>query len=443
LNGLHAMPQGTTRTPRALLLAALTIAVAIVITPAAALASGPGVTIIGRGLDQPYTLSGDQIAAGGDVPSTSYTKRSRIGVATRVQLSGMSVRSALLRAGINVNAIRRISVSRADGGDLVLSRADLSSPGPFKEGPAVISDSGAATRIFRPVRNERDINARDDVTSFNSVPLLIRVDDATSIPVTATADPTQTRTGRDIKFSAKVASGGPGGYQYHWDFGDGATDEGQTVTHSFDTALDHQVQVTVTGNCANFCQGLDAVTVRVGTPQNGPNAPGATTPGSGTGNPLAPGTGTGTGAGGPGGSGGGDVAGATGEASVQQVLRELERQRQAERAQKRARALAAKRARQRREEADREARRVSPAEVTRPSGLTVTGILLAGQGAVLTGGLPPLKSNEPAGAPKGTQAARGTSIADAPSIPGGVAVALMVMAAGALRERRLVKLRTA
>jgi hypothetical protein len=61
---------------------------------------------------------------------------------------------------------------------------------------------------------------------------------------------------------------------------------------------------------------------------------------------------------------------------------------------------------------------------------------------VLTGGLPPVKA-EPAGSPKGTQAARGTSIDDAPSIPGGIALALMMMAAGALRERRLVKLRTA
>jgi hypothetical protein len=51
--------------------------------------------------------------------------------------------------------------------------------------------------------------------------------------------------------------------------------------------------------------------------------------------------------------------------------------------------------------------------------------------------------SEPAGSPKGQQAARGTSIDAAPSIPGSVALALFVIAAGALRERRLVKLRTA
>jgi hypothetical protein len=131
---------------------------------------------------------------------------------------------------------------------------------------------------------------------------------------------------------------------------------------------------------------------------------------------------------------------------VQEVLRELERQRQAERDKAQARLdAAAKRKRdaaKRRADADRAARRVSPAEVTRPSGLTITGILLAGQGAPLEGGLPPLPST-PAGAPKGEQAARGTSIADTPSVPGGVAVVLLVIGMGALREQRLVKLRTA
>jgi hypothetical protein len=424
----------------ALLAAALSIAFAITIAPAA-LASGPGVTVIGRQLDQPFSLSGDQIAAGADVPSTSFTKRERLGSATRVQLSGMSVASVLARAGVDTSSIRRVAISRVDGGDLVLTRADLSEPSPFKEGPPLITDSGGGTRVFRPVRNSRDLNARDDITTVTSGPLLIRVDDATSIPVSASATPAQVRTGRDVRFTAKVR-GGPPGLTFHWDFGDGSTDEGQTVTHSFDVALDQQVLVTVTGNCATFCQGLDSVSVRVGDPRKGPDAPGATNPGSGSGNPLAPGSGTGTGAGGPGGSGGGDVAGATGEASTQAVVRELARQRAAEKARRDAVVKRQRDAARRRAAADREARRVSPAEVTRPSGVTITGILLAGQGAAISGSLPAPKA-APAGSPKGTQAARGTSIAAAPSIPGSVALAILVIAMGALRERRLVRLRTA
>ncbi len=438
------MPARNRKLPARCALAAAALIVAIAIAPAAALAAGPGVTVIGQGLDQPFTLSGAQIASEGDVQGTTYTRRERIGSATKVTLSGMSVRSVLARAGVNTSSIRKVSISRPNGSDLTLTRADLGSPG-FAEGPALISDNGSTMRVFRPVRNARDLNARDDFTSLSSVPLLLRVDDATSIAVEANASPTEVKTGKDVVFTARVRSGATG-LTYHWEFGDGQSAEGAKVTHSFDVALVKQVQVTVTGSCATFCQGLDSVIVRVGNPPNGPDAPGATNPGSGAGNPQAPGSGTGTGAGGPGGTGGGDVAGATGQASVQEVLRELERQRQAERDKAQARLdAAAKRKRdaaKRKADADRAARRVSPAEVTRPSGLTITGILLAGQGAPLEGGLPPLPST-PAGAPKGEQAARGTSIADTPSVPGGVAVVLLVIGMGALREQRLVKLRTA
>jgi hypothetical protein len=428
-------------------LAAATLSIALAICPAGALAGGPGVTVIGRQIPQPLTLSGDQISAAADVSPRSYTVRQRAGgPTTKVQLGGMSVRSLLQRAGVDPSSIRKIAVSRRDGSDLVLTRADLAEPPPFAEGPAVISDSGGGTRILRPVRNSRDANARDDIISpINAGPLVVRVDDATSLSVTAKASPEQVRAGKDVTFTGSVQSGG-GPFTYHWDFGDGATDEGQRVTHSFDGALDAQVQLTVTGNCSAFCLGVDTVTVRVGNPAPGPNTPGATNPGGGSGNPDAPGSGTGTGAGGPGGSGGGNVAGATGEASVQAVVLELARQRAAAAAKEAARVKNAadrKRARAKRKAAaDRAQRRVSPAEVTRPSGLTVTGVLLQGQGAPLQGGLPPLPST-PAGSPKGVQAARGTNQVDTASVPAGVALALLAISAGALRERRTVKLRVA
>jgi hypothetical protein len=428
-------------------LAAATVSIALAICPAGALAGGPGVTVIGRQIPQPLTLSGDQISAASDVSPRSYTVRERAGGPTqKVQVGGMSVRSLLQRAGVDPSSIRKIAVSRRDGSDLVLTRADLAEPPPFAEGPAVISDSGGGTRILRPVRNSRDANARDDIISpVNAGPLVIRVDDATSLSVTAKASPEQVRAGKDVTFTGSVQSGA-GPFSYHWDFGDGATDEGQRVSHSFDGALDAQVQLTVTGNCSSFCLGVDTVTVRVGNPVPGPNTPGATNPGGGSGNPDAPGSGTGNGAGGPGGSGGGNVAGATGEASVQAVVQELARQRAAAKAKEQARVKNAadrkRAAARRRAAADRAQRRVSPAEVTRPSGLTVTGVLLQGQGAALQGGLPPLPST-PAGSPKGVQAARGTTRVDTATVPAGVALALLVISAGALRERRTVRLRVA
>ncbi|MEA2157501.1 MAG: hypothetical protein QOE11_3641 [Solirubrobacteraceae bacterium] len=430
-------------------LAAATLSIAIALVPAAALASGPGVTVIGRGLDQPLTLSGAEISSGGDVSSTTYTVRSRPGSATKITLSGMSVASVLARAGIDISSIRKVAVSRVDGSDLVLTRADIQSP-PFPEGPAVISDDGSGTRILRPVRNSRDVNARDNIVSVSSGPLVLRVDDATSLSVTAKASPTQVRVGGNVTFTASAPNGG-GGVTYHWDFGDGATDEGPRVTHSFDIAAEAQVQVTAVGSCANYCLGVDTVTVRVGDPNAGPNAPGATNPGSGNGNPQAPGTGTGTGGGGTGGSGGGDTAGATGSASVQEVVRELARQRAAAQAQERERLLAPKRAaaKRKRQAAKRKLQAAEKAAAAQRAAadakagiVQVTGILLSGQGTPISGGLPAL-GGKPSGTPKGPQAARGTNLDNPPSVPAALGLALLVISMGALRERRLVRLRVA
>jgi PKD repeat protein len=432
-------------------LAAAALSFAMAISPAGAFAGGPGVTVIGSQLDTPFTISGDQITQGADVSSRSYTVRATPGAAgTRVQRGGMSVSSLLAQAGINVSAINRIAVSRGDGSDLVLTRADLTDPSRFKDGPPVITDTGSGTRILRPVRNLRDVNARDDVDSPGASPLLIRVDDASSIPVTAHATPLSVRTGKAVTFTA-TAQSSAGGLSYHWDFGDGATAEGRTVTHSFDSALDQQIQVTVTGNCANFCQGLDTVTVRVGNPKPGVNTPGATNPGSGTGNPLAPGNGGGSGEGGQGGSGGGSTPGATGNVDVQAALDKLARSRAADKAKAAAlvkkaadakKAAAAKLRAQRKAAADAAQQAAQPPPPAQPGVTTVTGILLTGQGAPLQGGLPAL-TETPSGSKKGPQAARGTSSPAPPSVPASVALAILVITGGALRERRVVKLRTA
>ena len=71
-------------------------------------------------------------------------------------------------------------------------------------------------------------------------------------------------------------------------------------------------------------------------------------------------------------------------------------------------------------------------------------MLLAGEETLPTGKLPSPKfsSARPGGDEKGLQATRGGS--DEPAqLGGGVALALLVMGLGALRERRLVKLRVA
>jgi hypothetical protein len=437
----------TTRARCALAVVALGLASAV--APAAALAGGPGVTVFSRQSPQPITLSGTQIAAAADVPARTYTLRERAGSAgTKLRLRGLSMRGLLELAGVNPSSVRFVSVVRANGSLATLNRADVLSP-PFPEGPALVTDEGSTTRFFRPARGAGGTS--DNVTSSSAGPLEITVDGGTLLAVRATANPKQTDPGEAVTFSARVKYPPAGAHiTYHWDFGDGTTAEGQRVTHTFSSEGDMQVQVAARGTngstaaCSGVCGGVAALDVRVGNPKGGTNAPDQT-PGSGTGNPLAPGSGTGAGAGGPGGTGGGNTPGATGPGpDVEAVLSRLARERAAQHARERAAASRKRDAARRLEEEDRAIRRVSPAEVTRPSGLVVTGILLAGQGAALTQQQIPRPPNErPAGRPKGVQAARG-SVQDATTpIPVAALLALLVVVTGALRERRGVRLRTA
>jgi hypothetical protein len=438
------------RTPPArcaLVAAALSLAAAI--APATALAGGPGVTVFSRQTAQPLTLSGAQIAAAADVPPTTYTLRERAGSpGKKLRLAGLSIRGLLDRAGIDASSIRFVSVVRANGSLAVLNRADILNP-PFPEGPALVTDEGSTTRFFRPVRGAGATNGADNVSSSDAGPLEITVDGGTLLAVRATASPKQTKPGQPVTFSASVKFP-PAGAQitYHWDFGDGTTAEGSRVTHTFDTEGDMQVQVAARGTngatsaCSGVCGGVAALDVRVGNPKGGSNAPDGS-PGSGTGNPLAPGSGTGAGAGGPGGSGGGNTPGATGT-DVQAVVRRLARERAAQHARERAAVQRKRDAARQAAAADRALRRVSPAEITRPSGLVVTGILLAGQGPALTQQqIPRPPTERPAGRPKGQQATRGGPRDDPTPIPVAALLSLLVVSMGALRERRGVKLRTA
>ena len=431
-------------------LAAVALGIATGLVPAGALASGPGVTVFSRQSAQPVTVSGNQIAAAADVPARTYTLRGSPGSAGRkIRLGGLSMRGLLALAGVSPSSVKFVSVVRADGSLAVLNRSDLTDPPPFAEGPALVTDEGASTRFFRPVRGAGGTNAADNVVSSGAGPLEVTVDGGTLLAVKATASPTKVKPGKPVTFSARVRFPPSGArITYHWDFGDGTTAVGPRVTHSFAFDSEQQVQVAARGtngstaSCATICGGVATVNVRVGDPQAGPKAPDATSPGSGTGNPQAPGSGTGTGAGGVGGTGGGSTPGANGTTDVQAVVRELARQRARQHARERAAARRRRQAAHRAAVAERALDRASPAERTRPL-LTITGVLLAGQGAAITGALPPVAEEKPAGSAKGVQAARGGVQDDPGRVPATVALALLVVSLGALAEQRRVRLRTA
>jgi hypothetical protein len=396
-----------------LLAAGLTLAAG----PAVAHASGPGVTLFTSSSALPITLPGDQVAVGDVPPNTIYTRRASPGDAGRkIRRGGVSVRALLLQNNVDPDAITFVNITRADGGQITLRRADIADPPPFAEGPALFSDDGSATTFLRPVRGRYATNAKDEVVATaDSGPLQVYVDGG-DIPVAASATPLSVKAGETVTFTARVSFRPPGArLTYEWDFGDSTTTTGSpTVTHRYDSAGNRQARVSVRGRggsterCATFCAGTDAVNVQVGEVPAQPTRT-QTTPGAGNGNPQAAGSSTGTGGGGQGGFGG-NAAG-TGTTPA---------------ARKPSAAAPAK-------------RKPPPPPPKEPFGVTISGVLINDTGVTVR----KLPSGAPAGAPKGPQESSGGRSDRALEIPVSAVLAFAVVCMGALRERRGVKLRLA
>jgi hypothetical protein len=387
--------------------------------PAVAHAGGPGVTLFTSSSAQPITLSGDQVAAG-DVPAnTVYTRRASAGdPGTKIRLGGVSVRALLLQNDVDPDAITFVNITRADGGQVTLRRADLADPPPFPEGPALFSDDGSATTFLRPVRGRYATNAKDEVVATaDSGPLQVYVDGG-DIPVVASATPLTVKAGETVTFTARVSFKPPGArLSYEWDFGDSTTTRGSaTVTHRYDSAGNRQARISVRGRggytqqCATFCAGTDAVNVQVGEVPAQPTTT-QTTPGGGNGNPQAAGSSTGTGGGGQGGFGGNSAG--TGTTPT---------------ARKPSAATPAK-----------PKPKPLPPPPKEPFGVTISGVLINDTGEAVR----KLPSGAPAGARKGEQESRGGNTDRALEIPVSAVLAFAVVCLGALRERRGVKLRLA
>jgi hypothetical protein len=426
---MHVGPGPQTQTParrtarRVVATLALSVLALLGAGPAAALA-GPGVAIT-QGADGPQqVISGAQIAGAADTGAHSYTVRDRIGgPAKTLSLSGLSIRGLLSLAGIDAGTVDYVTVVRGDGSLLLLQGSDIRSP-PFPDGPALVTNEGATTRFLRPARSSE--GTADDITSVPGTPLEMNVSGGTLLSVEASASPTTVKAGKPVTFHAKVAAPPPGAQlTYVWDFGDGTRGFGQDITHTYQNSGDLQAQIKVQGSggytkqCASVCGGVAAVDVTVTGKTRGPDQQQGLPTGSGNSNDLG-----GTGDGGTGsGPGSGDGTGGTANGTS---------------------SLPA---------AQRPPKNIRPQRATRPEphqrfsanpksgeGKTIIkGTLLTGTGAVFDEGLPQPKASGSPRAAKGTPGTSGNGI----SVPGSMLLAMGVMSAGALRERRRVRLRLA
>lgn len=386
-------------------LAAFALCLAVGLGPGAAAAlAGRGVTLSSSASGETRTISGAQLRAAADTGPTSYTVRSSANSAgTKITVRGLSVRGLLRLAGFDPDAVDFISIVRPDGPLVTLRRDDFAEPSPFPEGPALVADVPGGTRYLRPVRGPGSTNARESFVT--SAPLDVQVDGGALLAVRASASPRRTSTNRTVSFSARVSRPPPGAtLSYTWNFGDGTQAIGASVTHQYTQEGEFQAQVVANGSggsteaCPESCGGAATVSVRVGKPRTSPRPD--TTQGSTGANPNSQGSG-GSGSG-TGGSGSGTGAGSGGGSASPKTRPQAPR-----------------------------APRAAPAD-------TITGVLLADSGTALKSSLPTLGSAGAAGAGDASAGSQGGG-----KLGGSIALTLVLIALGALHERRGGRLRVA
>ena len=101
-------------------------------------------------------------------------------------------------------------------------------------GPNCCANSGRALEIAQRPHSVRVLKLVDE-----SVPL---VEPRVEIRAAASA-----KAGDSVTFGASPSSGAAPVLTCHWDFGDGSSSDGMTVTHTFTHAGDYAVRVTATG----------------------------------------------------------------------------------------------------------------------------------------------------------------------------------------------------
>ena len=377
---------------------------------AASAHAGPGITLK-QGASSPTKLiSGGQIAGSADSSGT-YTVRDGPGdPGKQLTVSGLSIRGLLSLAGFNPGAVKFVQVVGGDGSVITVTGPEINSP---PSPPPIVSDDGTTTRFLKA--------GGQTVESVPGTPLEMTVEGGSLLSVRATASPTRVEVGETVTFRASVRFAPTGAaYRYTWDFNDGGSDSGATVTHKYKRSGNLLPRVLVQGSggsdsrCASVCEGSARLVVTVtgseregdlGTPDGGGSGSGLG--GSGTG-----GTGSGSGSGGD----GSDYSAFGGYKPKPQP-----------------------KPRPQRPERPEPHEKFSADPESGAGKFVVRGVLLAGQGNTITG---PLSKGAPAGNPKPQKGTPG--IATEPSqISAALAAALGFMTMGALRERRRVRLRVA
>ncbi len=187
-------------------------------------------------INQEYAL----VSASGQIKSTPIT--------------GISLRSLLEATGADPT-YSAVTIARP-GGVVRISRAQIEAGGLT---PVIYEEGGLATFV-RPSYSARDANAQDVISAS---PLVItQVDDA-NYGLKATVTKNKAKAGQALKFAASASGAAGQKLSYSWNFNDGTTGTGATLTHRFKKRGYYRVLVTVRGEGETKTQSI-VLKVQVG-----------------------------------------------------------------------------------------------------------------------------------------------------------------------------------
>src|SRR5580698_6743557 len=114
--------------------------------------------------------------------------------------------------------------------------------------------AGHSYELFDSFTPDRPLPAEHETLRLDNQPAhsvkLIKIIDA-SIPAAAPSIafqvPSQAKIGEELAFSSTVSKDGVPALAYHWDFGDGVTADGATLTHAYTAAGNYTVQFAAVG----------------------------------------------------------------------------------------------------------------------------------------------------------------------------------------------------